>query len=343
MVVSSLRPGAVIRSRGALPRTALRAVTAAELLQGLASLPGSRNAGGKSDGIAGSVLVSGVEYAQASVLEESRLRTAWKRREGGGATPLVLFAEDPDAGRAGFVRVLGPQREGALRRVRADSLRDLVRRTLSMERVRAVRLIAEELDRLDVERVAGLRVRGLGTEHLYGKRLPSSRKRWHELETLVDGVSRSGWRELLSDLGYTIEQLKPAGYLAKFENRPAIVIHPRANAWLFARLDEQGKLPEGALVEQARRLGAPYGILAAGPRLRLLAAGVEQAGAATSYLELDAATLEPELQPLLGLLAPRYLVEGEFASVLTEARDYGQALRLRLDRMRPASTAWSQR
>ncbi len=333
MIVSPLRPRVHVRSRRALPRTALRAVTATELLRGLANLPASQDAGGKVDGIAGSVLVSGVEYARATVLEEARLRAAWKRREGGGATPLVLFTDDPDSERVGFVRVLGPQREGPLRRVRADSLLELVRRTLSMERVRAVRLIAEELDRLDVERVAGLRVRGLGTEHLYGERLPSSPKRWHELETLVDGVSRAGWRELLSDLGYTIEQLRPAGYLAKFGGRPAIVIYPRANAWLFARFDDEGRLPEGALVEKARALGAPYGILAAGSRLRLLAAGVEQAGAATSYLELDAAVLEPELQPLLGLLSPRYLVEGEFATVLADARDYGQALRLRLDRV----------
>jgi hypothetical protein len=333
MIVSPLRPRVHVRSRRALPRTALRAVTAPELLRGLANLPASQDAGGKIDGIAGSVLVSGVEYARATVIEEARLRAAWKRREGGGATPLVLFADDPDSERVGFVRVLGPQREGPLRRVRADSLLELVRRTLSMERVRAVRLIAEELDRLDVERVAGLRVRGLGTEHLYGKRLPSSPKRWRELETLVEGVSRAGWRELLSDLGYTIEQLRPAGYLAKFGGRPAIVIYPRANAWLFARFDDEGRLPEGALVEKARALGAPYGILAAGSRLRLLAAGVEQAGAATSYLELDAAVLEPDLQPLLGLLSPRYLVEGEFATVLTDARDYGQALRQRLDRV----------
>lgn len=334
MIVSPLRPRVDVRSRRVLPRPALRVVSALDLLHGLASLPGSRNAGGKADGIAESVLMSGIEYACATVVEETRLRAAWKRREGGGATPLVLFADDPDVERVGFVRVLGPRRDGPLRRVRAESLLELVRRTLSMERVHAVRLIAEELDRLDVERVAGLRVRGLGTEHLYGERLPKhSPKRWQELQSLSEGVSRAGWRELLSDFGYTIEQLKPAGYLAKFEGRPAIVIHPRAHAWLFARLDEEGRLPEGALVEQARALGAPYGILAAGARMRLLSTGAEHAGAATSYLELDAAALEPELQPLLGLLSPRYLGEGELAGVLTEARDYGQALRLRLDRV----------
>ena len=45
-------------------------------------------------------------------------------------------------------------------------------------------MLAEELDRLDTERIAGLKVQGLGTEHLYGTRLPTSR-RWSELGDTV--------------------------------------------------------------------------------------------------------------------------------------------------------------
>ncbi len=48
---------------------------------------------------------------------------------------------------------------------------------------------------------------------------------------------------------------------------------------------------------------------------------------------LDAGALEPERRPLLGLLAPAYLAEGGFREVLADARDHGQALRLRLDRV----------
>jgi hypothetical protein len=110
-----------------------------------------------------------------------------------------------------------------------------------------------------------------------------------------------------------------------------VVIHPRGEAAHFARLDEHGRLPEGALIADCRAHGARYGILAAGPRLRLLAAGDEDAGSATRYLELDASALEPETRPLLGLLSPRYLVGGELQALLTEARDYGQRLRERLD------------
>ncbi|MGH2878888.1 MAG: Eco57I restriction-modification methylase domain-containing protein [Solirubrobacteraceae bacterium] len=305
---------------------------ATELFQGLMALPGARDAGGQGADLAESVLVSGIEYARATAVEERRLRAAWKRREQGKATPLVLLADDPDSDRPGFVRALGPERDGPLRRVRCESLLDLVRRTVSMSRPHAVRLIAEELDRLDAERLAGLRVRGLGTEHLYDERLPKS-ERWPQLQELVEGVSRSGWKELLTDLGYTIEQLKGSGYLARFKGRPMIVVHPRAHAWMFARLDEDGRLPEGALVARCRDLGAPFGILAAGARLRLLAAAPEDAGVTTSYLELDATALEPERRALLGLFAPAYLAEGGLREVLADARDHGQKLRLRLDRV----------
>jgi len=322
-------PPVAVRSRRA-PHRALRAVRAAELLEGLAALPGSRDAGGDGNGIVASRLLAGIEYARASAVEETRLRAAWKRREKGGATPLVLLGDDPE--QAGFVRVLGPDRDGPLRRVRCESLLELVRRTLSLGRLHAIRLLAEELDRLDTERLAGLRVRGLGTEHLYKERLPRG-ECWPRLQTLVEGASRAGWRELLSDLGYTIEQLKPAGYLARFQGQPAVVVHPRAHAWMFARLDEDGRLPEGALVARCRELGAPYGILAAGTRLRLLAAAPQEAGSTTRYLEFDAAALEPDRRALLGLLAPPYLVEGELRKVLADARDHGQKLRLRLDRV----------
>lgn len=308
----------------------LRAVNAAELLDGLAALPGSQDAGADGNGIVASRLVNGVEYARSTAVDEPRLRGAFKRRQGGGATPLVVVSDDPE--QDGFLRVLGPQRDGPLRRVRAESLLGLAEKTLAVRRLQAVRLLAEELDRLDDERIAGLRVRGLGTEHLYGQRLPGSR-RWAELAGFVDAISRSGWRELLSDLGYSVEALQPQGYLAKAGGRPALVVHPRAQAWLFARLDDEGRLPEGALLADCRAHGAPYGLLAAGTRMRLLAAGAGEAGAATRYLELDAAALEPRMRPLMGLLSPSYLGDGGFRDVLAEARDHGQQLRRRLDRV----------
>lgn len=290
-----LRPRPRIRSsRGSRPP--LRLVNAAELFDGIAAIAGSREAGSNADGIVASRLVNGIEYACTTTLEERRLRAAWKRRKGGGAAPLLLVSDDPDG--EGRVQVLGPGADGPLRRVRAEALLDLVGRTQALDRLEAVRQVAQEVDRLDTEGVAGLAVRGLGTEHLYGRRLPDS-SRWARLTELAAGAPTAGWRELLSALGYAIEDLPRRGYLARADGAPAIVVHPRRSAAQFARLDDQGRLPEGALLADCQANAAPYGILAAGTRLRLLKAGGEASGLATRYLELDAAALEPQRAPLL--------------------------------------------
>ncbi len=104
-----------------VPRLVLGVVNASEVLDGLAALPGARDSGADGNGITASRLLNGIEYARASAIEEAKLRASWKRRQGGGATPLVLVADDPE--QQGYVRVLGPQRDGPMRRVRSESLR----------------------------------------------------------------------------------------------------------------------------------------------------------------------------------------------------------------------------
>ena len=302
-------------------------MNAIELFEGLAALPGSKDAGA-TNGIAATRLINGVEYAHITVVEERQMRAAWKRRRGGGAVPLLAVADDPE--NEGHVRVLGPQPEGPIRRIRTDSLFDLISRTAGMGRLEAVRQVAQEVERLDTEGVAGLTVRGLGSEHLYRVRLPSS-ERWESMRTLSHGLPATGWREVLSALGYQLERLPKRGYLASHDGRPVVLVHPRQSADQFARLDEAGRLPEGALVADCLAHGVRYGLLAAGTRIRLLRAGGDAAGSTTRYVELDPAAIEPEYQPLLALLAPAYLADGGFDELLVEARDYGSVLRQRLD------------
>jgi len=303
-------------------------VNATELFAGLAALPGSRDAGATS-GISASRLVNGIEYAHAGTVDERRMRAAWKRRRGGGAVPLLLIADDPEG--EGRLRVLGPQPEGPVRRIRAESLLDSISRTPGMRKLDAVRRVAQEVERLDTEGVAGLSVRGLGSEHLYAKRLPRS-KRWEGLKELTDGLSTFGWRDVLDGLDYEVESLPKRGYLASSGGKPVIVVHPRQSADQFARLDEAGRLPEGALVADCLTRGAPYGLLAAGTRMRLLRAGRDDAGSTMRYIELDPAAMEPEHLPLVGLLAPEFLASGGLEELLVEARDYGSILRKRIDR-----------
>lgn len=311
-----------------LGQPSLRLVDATELFDGLLALADSRDAGA-ANGISASRLVNGVEYAHTTGADERRMRTAWKRRQRGGAVPLLLVADDPDD--EGRLRVLGPQPEGPVRRLRAESLFDLISKTVGMGKLEAVRQLAQEVERLDTEGVAGLTVRGLGSEHLYGTRLRRS-KRWGELEALAEGLSMAGWRETLGSLGYEVTALPKRGYLASYEGKPVIVVHPRQSADQFARLDEAGRLPEGALVADCLSRGAPYGLLAAGTRMRLLRAGRDDPGSTMRYLELDPTAMEPEHLPLVGLLAPSFLASGGLDELFVEARDYGSSLRKRLDR-----------
>ncbi len=154
-----------------LGQPSLRPVNATELFAGLAALPGSRDAGA-ANGVSASRLVNSIEYAHATAVDERRMRAAWKRRRGGGAVPLLLIADDPED--EGRLRVLGPQPEGPVRRLRAESLFDLISRTPGLRKLEAIRQVAQEVERLDVEGFAGLAVRGFGSEHLYAKRLPRS-------------------------------------------------------------------------------------------------------------------------------------------------------------------------
>ncbi len=305
-------------------------MNAGEFLAGVTGLEGSRESAAGGNGVTAARLLAGIEYALAGRSDERSLRATWSRRKGGGATPLVLVANDPDE--TGMLFLLGPAAGGPLRRVRAESLLDTVRRTTAMKSLAAIRHVAAEVDRLDSAGVAGLTVRGLGTEHLYGTRLRKS-PRWGRLEELASGIARSSWREALTRLGYTLDPLPRYGYMARLGDRPVAVVHPKESPAQFARLDDQGRLPEGALLAACREAGVEYGLLVAGSRLRLLATGAEEAGAITRYLDLDTSALDPSSQPLLGLLAPEYLAEGAMAELLAEARDYGQQLRRRLDRV----------
>lgn len=296
-------------------------VDATELFEGIAAIPGCREAG-SGDGVPESRLLNGIEVGRAICGEERKLRAIWRKRHGGGATALLLIADDPDE--ADILCALGPSSaDGPVRRVRPEALRAVLEETAGQGRVEAIRHVAEELERLDATGVPGLIVRGLGTPHLYTSRLRERAERWVELTNLAAAVPTSGWREALEALGYELEELPRWGFLARWQGRPALVVHPHRTAREFARLDEEGRLPEGSLLAACERHNARFGVLAAGPRMRLLRAAGEEGGAATRYLELDAAKLEPADRPLLGLLAPEYLAEGGLEAVLGEARDHG--------------------
>jgi hypothetical protein len=302
-------------------------VNAHEFLGALTGLPGARTVPAAGEDIAESKLVAGIEIARASASDERALRRIWRKRAGKGADPLLLVADDPE--RDGGLRAVGPTGEGAsVRLVAADDLLRVMQR-LPSSRLQAVRTLAEELEQLDQTGVAGLVVRGLGTEHLYTERLPKS-PRWARLNELVEGATGE-WREVLTKLGYEIERLPTRGYVARASGKPVAVVWPVSDPAAFSKLDAEGRPPEGLVINQCEQSGARYGVLVAGSRFRLFEAKPASGSSVSRYLELDVATLPEEHRPLLGLLAPEYLADGTFEALMREARDFGVVLRKRLD------------
>jgi hypothetical protein len=303
-------------------------VTARELLAALAGAPGAKTVPAAGDSIAESRLVGGVEIALAATADEKELRKLWRTRFGGGPTPLVVVADEP--GDEDVVRALGPlSHDGPIRLLGADDLLRVLERLPSLGKLQAVRELAEELDRLDRSGVSGLHVKGLGTQHLFTERLRES-PRWTRLVELAHDLPRE-WRALFERLGYDVEQLPFRNWVLRADGKATALVRPLADAAAFAKLDADGRPPEGLLIEDCVEQDVPYGLLASRGRLRLFEAKPTTGSAVARYLELDAETLTEEDRPLLGLLSPEYLAGDGFEALMRDARDFGAKLRERID------------
>jgi len=300
-----------------------------ELFAALGALPGVRSARADTRGIEQTRVLADLEVALVSPdADEQALRRTWKTRANGGEMPLLLVSDA--SGGDGALHALGPLGAGGpVRLIGAEDLLRVIERLPARSPLIAVRELAQELERLDRRGVAGLVVNGLGTEHLYGVRLRDS-QRWSRLGELARGAGGQ-WRELLTGLGYAFDRLG-RGYLARHEGRPVCVVLPLAEPAAFAKLDPEGRPPEGLLLNACAQERARYGILASGGRLRLFDAQPVSGSAVARYLELDATTLPEEDRPLLGLLSPSYLADGGFAALMRDAQAFGAALRERIDR-----------
>lgn len=304
-------------------------MNAAELLAALRALPSARKAAAQAP-VAEALVLAGVEVAHAPISDDRAFRRAWRDRQGGGATPLLLVADDP--GKTGCIRVLGPQDgTGPIRTVEPAALQTTLTRVAALPRLQAVRELAGELDRLDQAGIPGVRLRDLLTLHSVGVRL-RDRPEWGRLQEAIKSLPHDGgWREIADALGYEVEQLRHRGYLLRFDGAPVAVVHPKADPAEFSRLSHDGRPPEGLLLEDCRHENARYGLLVAGSRFRLFDATPDLGGSAARYLELDASVLQPDDRPLLGLLAPAFLAEGGLEELQEDARRFGAALRERID------------
>ena len=316
--------GAAILYRAAADQAPIRVrpMNAAELLNHLVERGTGRQAPDRPR-TGGVVTVNGFEVAAALDPGESSMRARWRERVGRTAASYLLVADDPE--RPGALRVLGPASvDSPIRSVEGSALARAVEQTIGMEHLEAVRHLAGEVIRLGGR---GLHMEGLLSRHTVEVRFKEDPARWGgAVHATADLRSSDDWREIITKLGYQIEQRPRRGYLARLEGRPVAVVHPKNSPQAFTRLDAQGRPPEGLLVEDCRVEGAPYGLLAYKGRLRLFAAGSTQ-----EWLDIDADLLDDERRPFLALLSPPYLAGDGLADLREEARQFGAALRKRLD------------
>ena len=303
-------------------------MSAADLIAGLAGLAGTRRLAAAAP-ITVSIEVAGIEVAAAAALPESGFRRTWKERHH-GAAPLLLVTDEAGEG---VLVTLGPgDGDGPVRRVDAGALEQLLRRISSMPRLEAVRELAADLERLDQAGIPGLRLRDLLTMHTLDGRLRKDSARWSAAEAAVKPIpTGADWRGLLGALGYQIDRRPLRGHVLRSGGRPVAVVHPKAEPTEFAKLDPDGRPPEGALLNDCVTEGVGYGLLASGGRVRLFDF-TGAPGTTSRYIDLDAAVMRPADRPLLALLSPAYLLPGGgFADLVAEAAAFGAALRKRLD------------
>ena len=305
-------------------RVGFRPVNAEELLSRLVSR-GVAQGVQPGSGTTRAVRFGHFEVATADDAGERRMRALWRARVGNSAVSYLLIADDADVD--GNVLALGPR--SALEPVRSvdcAGLAAVLEEAAPMIALEAVRHVAGEVVRLAGR---GVVVHGLLTRHTLESRLHDDPGfRVFAAETL-DGLRIDGdWRSVLRKVGYDIERLEPRGYLARFEGRPVVVVHPRADPRDFMRLDDAGRPTEGVLAADCRARGARYGILASHNRYRLF--DCDASASTAEWLDLDAELLGESRRAYLALLAPSYLAEGGLAELQADAQAFGSGLRRRL-------------
>ena len=306
-------------------------MTASDLIHTLVREGVARSLGAPGAQALPAVTLGGIQVAASPPAGDSALRAEWRKRAGSGhgPAPFLLVADEPD--RPDHLRVLGPiTHKGPVRSVDATHLANVLHGLADLSALHAARQLVSELNRAADN---GLAVNGLLTRHTLESRFRGDPTRWSAAGRAVASLPapRSGsWRQTLTALGYRLERLPQRGYLAVHNDKPVAVVHPKKTASALARLDRDGRPPEGLLASDCKKRGARYGILAFGGRFRLF--DFDSPGGTRHWLELDDALLDGDRRAFLALLGPVSLAQGGFVQLQEEAKNFGVQLRARLDR-----------
>ena len=264
-------------------------------------------------------------------INEVESRRLWEDRKGHQSYPVVLLSPTDDASK---VRVVGPQGSRPVRELPAGRVLDLLETGRSLAVREAASFLTREFSRLEEAVVPGLRVKDLLTPHFLRVRLRTTINE-QRLAGAVEGVGPTGsmtWRSLFHDMGYQVDRLPRHGYLLQHNRVPVAVVHPHQYASQISRLTDTGELPEGRLLADCARQGAPWGVLTAEGRYRLFQKRPPVGSATGQHVEIDLRELERTDRIYLGILAPDSLKEnGWLTGWVDEAKDFGEELRKGLE------------
>ena len=273
----------------------------------------------------------GVDVALArSAIPARSLTRVWDERRGGGGQPLVLVAPAEDASAA--VTVVGPERD-ARGEVEPATLARVIADAAARPPNEAARDLALAIGDLRREAIPGVIVRGLLTAYYVRERLAARADLRRELAHAAEPARGAGDAlDALRALGFDLRRRERHGYDAVREGVTLAVVHPRPGPGEFARMDEDGRPPEGRLLADCQAAEAPWGVMTAGSRLRLFDAHAARGAASERWIDLDLARLPDDRRELPGILAPDSLREhGILARLDADAREFGTGLRDRLD------------
>ena len=272
----------------------------------------------------------GVDVALArSAIPARSLTRVWDERRGGGGQPLVLVAP---AGDASAVTVVGPERD-ARGEVEPATLARVIADAAARPPNEAARDLALAIGDLRREVIPGVIVRGLLTAYYVRERLAARADLRRELAHAAEPARGAGDAlDALRALGFDLRRRERHGYDAVREGVTLAVVHPRPGPGEFARMDDDGRPPEGRLLADCQAAEAPWGVMTAGSRLRLFDAHAARGAASERWIDLDLARLPDDRRELPGILAPDSLREhGILARLDADAREFGAGLRDRLD------------
>ena len=272
----------------------------------------------------------GVDVALARTAIPARsLTRVWDERRGGGGQPLVLVAPAEDAS---AVTVVGPERD-ARGEVEPATLARVIADAAARPPNEAARDLALAIGDLRREAIPGVIVRGLLTAYYVRERLAARADLRRELADAAEPARGAGDAlDALRALGFDLRRRERHGYDAVREGVTLAVVHPRPGPGEFARMDDDGRPPEGRLLADCLAADAPWGVMTAGSRLRLFDAHAARGAASERWIDLDLARLPDDRRELPGILAPDSLRAGGILARLdADAREFGTGLRDRLD------------